>query len=276
MFARTEQNDTKQAVIAKLIFFRNLLQRRSPADNANHRFLLDVLKDILDATISTTSLIFPMPECRRAVYEATLYDISSDNPNVKEEKPQPLHVVISLIREIESDIEQERNVNRMAKVMYLNNAFLFTFFVGGAFLLQNTTYVLLLYAVGKAVSSAKIIMLAYASTGILALVLAVYLSLALYCFLNERKLSAQLATLQEQVQQTKVYNFDDAGSMLQYEVDDQGMTLGGRKIERHYYTDEHDPQVGHFKIHYPHVATFFNHLKPTFDTLEPAFHPSLA
>lgn len=276
MFARAEQNDTKQAVIAKLIFFRNLLQMRSSADNAHYGFLLDVLKDILDTTIPATSLIFPMEESRRAVYEAALYDISSENPNVKEEKPQSLRVVISLIREIELDLEQERNSNRITKAVCLESALGFALLGGAGFLLQNTIHILLLYAVGKAVSFAKILMLAYVGTGVLAFVLAAFLSLALYCFLNERKLSAQLATLQEQVQQTKVYNFDDARSMLQYEVHDEGMTWGGGKVERHYYTDEHNPQVGHFKIHYPHVATFFHQLKPKFDALEPAFHPALA
>ena len=74
MFARTEQNDMERVVIAKLLAFKQTLTTgRRLSSDLYHRFLLDVLKDVLDEAINAIPVVFPLDEDQRTVYDYHLY-----------------------------------------------------------------------------------------------------------------------------------------------------------------------------------------------------------
>ena len=372
MFARTEQNETKKAVIAKLLAVKQILTERTPADNLQHRFLLDVLNEILDEASNAVSLILPGDDYHTAGYEHELYvqydviylearetlapntleDIignrlglpnekgivshqdelyvfdmdtrkkvsnilsikDSAEPmvyeafkksiphirytrhymadaaqraliarvihvnNEKHARTDQLQVVIKLLEAIERGIENERDSCRFGKNGFLELALTSSVIGGGGLFAQGMGTLLISYAMGKAVTMAKMMILAYIIGGVVALILAVALGMALYCFIHERKYEVQLTKLVAVVNQSKTYDCEtDITSEISKRIDRSGRTwLGfGNEVSTTLSINESNPKVAHIKMNYPSVATFFSHHAQEFCDLAPAFRNTL-
>ena len=358
-------------MIAKLLAVKQILAARTPADNLQHRFLLDVLNEILDEASNAISLILPGDDYQTAGYEHELYvqydviyleasktlapntleDIIGERcglPNEKgivshqdelyvfdmdarkkvsnilsiKDSAEPmvydafkksiphirytrhymadasqralidrvihvnsekhaqtdqLQVVIKLLEAIERGIENERNSNRSAKRVFLELALTRSVIGGGGLFAQGMVTLLILYATGKAVTMAKMMILAYISGGVVALILAVALGMALCCFIRERKYEVQLTKLVAAVNKSKTYDCEtDITSAMSEQIDRSGVTLFGQKAETKLSVDASNSKVGHIKMKYPSIATFFNPHAREFHDLAPAFRNTLS
>ena len=377
MFARTEQNDMERVVIAKLLAFKQTLTTgRRLSSDLYHRFLLDVLKDVLDEAINAIPVVFPLDEDQRTVYDYHLYqqyvlfylknsdevvpetiqklfaendrtlpnsngivlqenqlysiqfdeqrkvtdilliDNSSDSqayadlifsiksvtrsrgnfseinitadatqqaliasilsiPNVKHPRSDELLVVINLIQTIEKSIKSNLKNYRDCKRMALEQGLIFTILGGGGLLLQNGVHLLLLYAAGKAVTIAKITMLAYICGGFLGCILAITVGMALYFYINERQYDMQLTKLRGLVNQSKTYNWEKEITSAMFEQFDRVKETSSGQVGTKLIGDAISRKVGHIEMNYPSMSVFFSHHAQEFHDLAPVLRNAL-
>ena len=371
MFARTEQNDMERVVIAKLLAFKQTLTTgRRLSSDLYHRFLLDVLKDVLDEAINAIPVVFPLDEDQRTVYDYHLYqqyvlfylknsdevvpetiqklfaendrtlpnsngivlqenqlysiqfdeqrkvtdilliDNSSDSqayadlifsiksvtrsrgnfseinitadatqqaliasilsiPIVKHPRSDELLVVINLIQTIEKSIKSNLKNYRDCKRMALEQGLIFTILGGGGLLLQNGVHLLLLYAAGKAVTIAKITMLAYIC------ILAITVGMALYFYINERQYDMQLTKLRGLVNQSKTYNWEKEITSAMFEQFDRVKETSSGQVGTKLIGDAISRKVGHIEMNYPSMSVFFSHHAQEFHDLAPVLRNAL-
>ena len=159
--------------------------------------------------------------------------------------------------------------------MALEQGLIFTILGGGGLLLQNGVHLLLLYAAGKAVTIAKITMLAYICGGFLGCILAITAGMALYFYINERQCDMQLTKLRGLVNQSKTYNWEKEITSAMFEQFDRVKETSSGQVGTKLIGDAISRKVGHIEMNYPSMSVFFSHHAQEFHDLAPVLRNAL-
>lgn len=196
MFVKSEKAAIRKQVTDRLMAFENRLKIYE-TENLYHRFLLDVLIDIINDA-NKASAFFP------AAYsgDVTAFDKLLNN---KQYEHDQFSGVLKLLQEITRQLSRRAEYEKADKTNLTEYTLGFSALYVVGFGVQSGFQFLIAHLMGRPLPITNLIMLAQVLAIILAAIVTVAACVILYYYLNESRINAHLSTMFDRTQASKIY-----------------------------------------------------------------------